>query len=248
MITIKTEHELELMRHAGKILKDALELVRERAKEGVTTKRLDTLAYNYIKTQNAHPTCLGYDKYPASICTSINEEVIHGIPSEKRVLEEGMLLKVDICVNYKGFNADGARTFTIGKVSPEKLRLKEVAEESFFEGIKFLKEGARLGEYSSAVQAYVEKHGMNVIRDFVGHGIGRDLHEDPSVPNFGVRHKGVRLTKNMTLAVEPMISLGGFRVQKLADGWTMATEDKSPSAHYENTVIITNGLPEIITL
>jgi len=247
MIYIKTEAELDAMRRAGSILKDTLALIRDNAKAGVSTKRLDAIAYEYIKKQNATPSQLGYNGFPCSICASVDEQVVHGIPNSKP-LQEGMLLKIDLCVGYNGLIADGARTFAIGDVSPAKQRLMEVAKLSFFEGVKHLKSGNRLGDYANAVQSFVESHGFSVVRDLVGHGIGLKIHEDPSVPNYGAKGRGIRLQKNMTLAVEPMINAGGYKVKQLGDGWTVVSADGSPSAHYENTVIITNGEPEIITL
>jgi methionyl aminopeptidase len=246
MINIKTEPELVAMRKAGSILKDVLSLAQDNAKVGVSTKRLDALAYEYIKKQNAIPSCLGYNGFPATLCTSIDEQVVHGIPSSK-VLEEGMLLKIDVCVTYNGLIADGARTFAIGKVSPLKQKLMEVAKQSFFEGIKHIKSGNRLGDMSHAIQTFVEANGFSVVRDLVGHGIGRKIHEDPTVPNYGAKGRGIRLLKNMTLAIEPMINAGGHKISHSSDGWTVVTADKSPSAHYENTVIVKDGDAEIIT-
>lgn len=248
MVTIKTESQLNSMRKAGKILGDALKLVEENAKVGVSTKALDKLAYDYITSQGAVPSFLHYDGFPATLCTSIDEQVVHGIPSNKVILEEGMLLKIDCGAGIEGVHTDAARTVAIGNVSKEKKLLMEVCKNSFFEGIKVLKEGARLGDLGSAIQKYVESYNFGVIRDLVGHGIGETVHEDPNVPNYGIAGRGSRLWENMTIAIEPMITLGSYEIEQYNDGWTIATVDKSPSAHYENTVIILKDRAEIITL
>lgn len=247
MIYIKTDAEVALMREAGAILKDVLAMVEENAKPGVATRRLDALAYDYIKRQNAIPSFLGYGGFPATLCISIDEEVVHGIPSP-RVLEEGMLLKVDAGVGLNGFHTDAARTIAIGKITDEKRRLMNTCRESFFEGVKVLKAGVRLGDLSNTIQQYVESRGYSVVRELVGHGIGKTVHEDPSVPNYGIKGRGVRLEKNMALAIEPMINIGKRNVRVLENNWTVVTVDGSPSAHYENTVIITPDGAEIITL
>lgn len=247
MITVKSEAEIASMRLAGAILRDVLALVEEHAKPGVTTKKLDTIAYEYIKKQHAIPSFLGYGGFPGTLCTSIDAEVVHGIPG-KRVLEEGMLLKIDAGVGLNGFHTDAARTFAIGKVSPEKEKLMRVCKECFFEGVKVLKAGVRLGDLGHAIQVHAEKNGFSVIRELVGHGIGTTVHEDPNVPNYGVAGRGLRISKNMTLAIEPMINLGKRHVYTAMDDWTVVTEDGLPSAHYENTVVITEEGAEILTL
>jgi methionyl aminopeptidase len=247
MISIKSETELGQMRRAGAIVRDVLELVGENAKPGITTRRLDAIAYDYIKKCNASPSFLGYGGFPGTLCTSIDSEIVHGIPGH-RVLEEGMLLKIDAGAMYNGFHSDAARTFAIGKIDPEKKRLMDVCKEAFFAGISILKEGVRLGDLGHAIQSFVEKNGFSVVRELVGHGIGTSMHEDPSVPNYGVEGRGIRLARNMTIAIEPMINMGSRHVRQLEDGWTVVTQDGSPSAHYENTVVIKEDGVEILTL
>ncbi len=248
MITIKTAQEIELMRKANLIVRDTLDLLRDNIKEGMTTKALDKIAYDYITKCGAKPSFLGYDGFPASICTSINEQVVHGIPSDKVVIKEGDIVSVDCGSIYKGFNGDAARTFMIGKVDEKVKKLVEVTEQSFFEGVKILKEGVRLGDLGYAIQSYAESFGYGVVRALVGHGIGRDMHEDPEVPNYGRAGHGLRLRKNMTIAIEPMINMGTHDVYILDDGWTIVTADNLPSAHYENTVAITEDGVEILSL
>lgn len=248
MVIIKSPEEIDAMRKAGKILADTLSLVEEHAKVGVSTKYLDKLAYDYITGQGAVPSFLNYGGFPATLCTSIDAQVVHGIPDKKVVLEEGMLLKIDCGAGIAGMHTDAARTIEIGKVSEEKHKLAEVCKQSFFEGIKVLKEGVRLGDLGYAIQRYVESFGFGVVRDLVGHGIGQTVHEDPNVPNYGIRGRGTRLWKNMTLAIEPMITLGTYDVVHLDDGWTVVTADGKASAHYENTVVILQDGVEILTL
>ncbi|MFA6866035.1 MAG: type I methionyl aminopeptidase [Clostridia bacterium] len=248
MVTIKNNKQLDSMRKAGKILGDTLKLIEENAKIGVNTWELDKLAYEYITSQGAVPSFLNYDGFPATICASIDEQVVHGIPSKKIILEEGMLLKIDCGAGLEGVHTDAARTVAIGNVSKEKKQLMDVCKQSFFEGVKVLKEGTRLGDLGFTIQKYVESFGFGVVRDLVGHGIGETVHEDPNVPNYGIKGRGSRLWKNMTIAIEPMITLGNYEIEQYNDGWTIATIDKSPSAHYENTVIILSDRAEIITL
>ena len=248
MISIKSQYEVELMRKANQIVKDALNLIEDNIKEGMTTAALDKLAHDYIVKCDAYPSFLGYNGFPASICISINEQVVNGIPSDKRVIKEGDIVSVDCGSIYKGYNGDAARTFMIGKVSEEKAKLVEVTKQSFFEGVKILKEGVRLGDLGNAIQSYAESFGYGVVRSLVGHGIGRDMHEDPEVPNYGRAGHGMRLRKNMTIAIEPMINIGTYDVRMLDDGWTIVTADGSPSAHYENTVLIKEDGVEILSL
>lgn len=248
MITVKSEEEIALMRKAGAITRDVLELIGENAKPGVTTRRLDAIAYDYIKRNHAVPSFLGYGGFPNTICASIDDEIVHGIPGN-RALEEGMLLKIDVGAGLGGFHTDAARTFAIGSVSPEKRKLMDVCRESFFRGIAVLKDGARLGDLGAAIMKFVEANGFSVVRELVGHGIGTTVHEDPSVPNYGIAGRGIRVSKNMTLAIEPMINLGSRKVAQVpGDDWTIVTADGSPSAHYENTVVIGSDGVEIITL
>lgn len=249
MVTVKSESEIAVMKKAGAILADVLALVEEHAKPGVTTKYLDKLAYEYIIRQNAVPSFLNYGGFPAALCLSIDDEIVHGIPSDKRVLEEGMLLKVDGGVGIGGMHTDAARSVAIGRISAEKAQLARCCKECFFEGIKVLKDGARLGDYGAVCQKYAESHGYGVVRELVGHGIGATVHEDPSIPNYGMRGRGMRVVSGMTLAIEPMINLGTRRVvQTEGDDWTILTADGKPSAHYENTVVIRPEGVEIITL
>lgn len=248
MITIKTPNEIELMRKANQIVRDTLDMLQDVIKEGMTTAQLDKLAHDFIVKCDAKPSFLGYGGFPASICTSVNEQVVHGIPSAKTVIKEGDIVSVDCGSIYKGYNGDAARTFEIGKVSEEKHKLVEVTKQSFFEGVKILKEGVRLGDLGYAIQSYAESFGYGVVRDLVGHGIGKEMHEDPQVPNYGRQGHGMRLKKNMTIAIEPMINMGTHRVYVLDDDWTIVTADNMPSAHYENTVLITEEGVEILSL
>lgn len=247
MIKIKSKSQIELMRKAGRIVRDTLELVTEKAKAGVTTKALDKIAYEYIISEGGKPNFLNYNGFPATICASIDSEVVHGIPSA-RVLEEGMLLKIDTGAMYKGMHSDAARTIRIGKVSAEKEKLARVTEECFFAGVAELKNGTRLGDLGAAIQEHAESNGFSVVRALVGHGIGEALHEDPSIPNWGVRGRGTRVRAGMALAIEPMICAGDYEVRIADDKWTVLTLDNRPSAHYENTVIVTADGIEILTL
>lgn len=246
MIHIKNKKDIELMREACKLTKMALNHVGEHIKPGITTGELDRIAYDFIKKHNAIPSFLNYNGFPASICSSVNDEVVHGIPG-KRVLLEGDIVSVDIGAYLNGFHGDCAKTFFVGNVSEDARRLVEVTRQSFYEGLKFAKAGNRIGDISEAVQTYVESNGYSVVRDLVGHGIGKQLHEDPSVPNFGRAGKGVRLVPGMTIAIEPMVNFGSYYVFTDDTNWTVKTSDGSLSAHYENTILITEGEPEILT-
>ena len=248
MITIKSAQQVEKIRKSCKLTKECLELLEEHIHPGVTTKQLDKLAYDFYKSKGATPNFLNYNGFPGSICASVNDEVVHGIPSKKAVLKEGDIISIDMGAVLDGWHSDAARTFGVGKISDEAQKLIDVTRESFFEGIKYLKHGAKLGDVSSAIQNYVEKHGYGVVRDLVGHGIGQNLHEDPSVPNFGKAGHGVKLAAGMTLAIEPMVNAGTYKVAVLDDDWTVVTDDGSLSAHYENTVLITKDGYEILTL
>jgi len=248
MITIKTPTEIDLMRKANQIVRDTLNLIGDSIKEGMTTKQLDRLAYGYIVKCGAKPSFLGYNGFPASICTSVNEQVVHGIPSEKVIIKDGDIVSVDCGSIYKGYNGDAARTYLIGNVGEDARKLVEITQQSFFEGVKILREGVRLGDLGHAIQSFAESHGYGVVRALVGHGIGRDMHEDPEVPNNGRAGHGMRLRKNMTIAIEPMINMGTHDVYMLDDGWTVVTADNLPSAHYENTVLITEDGAEILSL
>ena len=248
MVTIKTDEEIALMRKANLIVRDALDLVGEKIKPGMTTKQVDKLVHDHIVKCDAVPSFLGYSGYPASACVSIDDEVVHGIPSSNRRIEEGQIVSVDVGSIYRGYNGDAARTFAIGKVSELKSKLIEVTDRSFFEGIKILKEGVRLGDLGHAIQSYVGANGFSVVRSLCGHGIGTEMHEDPEVLNFGTPGHGLRLKANMTIAVEPMVNAGAYDVVTLDDGWTVVTRDGKPSAHYENTVAITADGVEILSL
>lgn len=248
MITIKSKSEIEKMRLACKITGDTLKMIEGLIKPGVSTEELDRMAKKYITSKGATPSFLNYGGFPKSICSSKNEKVVHGIPNRKDILEEGDIISIDVGACINGYHGDAARTFAVGKISDEAKRLIDVTKESFFRGIKYAVHGNKLGDVSAAIQEYVEKNGFSVVRDLVGHGIGKNLHEDPSVPNFGHKGRGVRLAAGMTLAIEPMVNAGGHEVLVLDDDWTVVTEDGSLSAHYENTVLITPNECEILTL
>ena len=246
MITLKSGHDIELMRRAGKITAAARALARDMVKPGVTTQQIDEAVYKFIVSQGATPSFLNYGGFPASACISVNDEVIHGIPG-KRVLREGDIVSVDVGAYIGGFHGDCAGTYPCGQVSDEAMRLIRVTQQSFFEGLKFAKEGYRVSDIGAAVQAHVEAEGFSVVREFVGHGIGRKLHESPEVPNYGKPGHGPRLLRGMTLALEPMVNMGGAAIRQLSDGWTVKTADGKYAAHYENTLLITAGEPEILT-
>lgn len=248
MITIKSRTEIEKMRVAGQLTGEALGLIEKHIKPGVTTAQLDKIAYDFIISKGATPSFLHYNGFPGSICASPNNWVVHGIPSKDIVLAEGDIISIDMGVLKDGYHGDAARTYAVGKISDEAQRLIDVTKQSFFEGIKHVVHGAKLGDVSAAIQEYVEKNGYSVVRDLVGHGIGKNLHEDPNVPNFGHRGKGVRLAAGMTLAIEPMVNVGEYDVCVLDDDWTVVTEDGSLSAHYENTILVTKDGCEILTL
>lgn len=248
MIKIKTPEQIALMREAGRLTSEVLDLIGASVKEGMTTKDLDRIAYDFITKNGAYPSFLGYAGYPASICASIDDTVVHGIPSDDIVIKKGQLLSIDVGVILNGWQGDAARTFAIGEISPEKQKLLDVTRECFFEAIKNLRDGTPLGDIGYAVQTHAEKNGFSVVRALVGHGIGREMHEDPSVPNYGKKGTGVRLKKGMVIAIEPMINQGVYQVDFMPDGWTVKTRDGKPSAHYENTVAITEDGVEILTL
>lgn len=248
MINIKTSEEIMVMRKANVVVRDVLLRIEDHIKEGVSTYQLDKIAREYIEKAGATPSFLNYQGFPSSICASIDEQVVHGIPSKKIVLEEGMIIGIDVGAYLEGFHGDAARTFAVGRISSEKAKLIKVTKESFFKAVDKLRDGARLGDVSSAIQKHVEDNGFSVVRALVGHGIGRQMHEEPSVPNYGTAGRGVRLRANMTLAIEPMVNAGTYQVITESDGWTVRTKDRAPSAHYENTVLITDTGAEILTL
>ena len=246
-VTIKSQREINLMREAGKILAITHEALAKALKPGISTWEIDRLGEEIIRSYGCVPSFKNYQGYPASICISVNDEVVHGIPSKKRILKEGDIVSLDAGVIYKGYHSDAARTHGVGEISPEATQLIEVIKQCFFEGIKYAKSGNHLNDVSSAIQAYAESFGYGVVRDLVGHGIGNHLHEDPEVPNFARRKKGIRLQPGMTLAIEPMINAGKLYVRWLDDDWTVITKDGSLSAHYENTILITEEEPEILS-
>lgn len=248
MIIVKSKHEIDLMREAGKTASMVLRNLSEVIKPGISTMDIDRFVEKTVAEKGMRAAEKGYCGYPASACVSVNEEVVHGIPSEKRILKEGDIVSVDLVVEYKGYMADAARTYPVGKISPEARRLIDTAERAFFEAVRYATEGYRLSDISHTVQKVVEGEGFGVIRDFVGHGIGSEMHEDPQIPNFGRPGRGPRLQRGMTLAIEPMISAGSYEVDVLTDDWTAVTVDGSLAAHYENTVVITDGEPELLTL
>lgn len=248
MIIIKTDNEIEYMRQAGRIVGNTLLRLEEVIRPGITTAELDRIAEEYIIKQGAKPSFKGYYGFPASICASVNEEVVHGIPSNKLVLQEGDIISVDCGAMLNGYHGDAARTFPVGKISKEARQLIEVTKESFFKGIKNAVVGNNLTDVSAEIQKYAESFGYSLVRDYVGHGIGKDMHEDPEIPNFGRPGRGPKLCKGMVLAIEPMVNIGKYHVRVEPNNWTVVTEDGSLSAHYENTVAILDDGPEILTL
>lgn len=255
MVTIKSKKEIEYMREACRVVAITYQELEEKIKPGMTTYELDSIAESTMRKLGAIPAEKGYDigirgipPYPASICVSINDEVIHGIPSKKRIIKEGDIVSVDTVALKNGFNGDAARTFMIGNVSHEAKRLVEVTKQAFFEGIKQAKAGNRLGDICHTIGEYVHSQGYSVVREFQGHGIGREMHEDPGIPNYGKAGRGIRLEPGMTLAIEPMVIQGKPNILELEDGWTIVTEDGSLAAHYENTILITEKEPEILTI
>lgn len=249
MIHIKTPEEIALMRESCRIVKETLEFVGKNIKAGMTTKDVDNLVYRYVTSCGAYPSSLGYEGFPASACVSVNDVVVHGIPSDDVILVDGDIVSVDITVEKNGYNGDAARTFLIGNVSEEKRKLVKVTEECFFKAVEGLRAGTPLYDIGYAVQTHAEKNGYGVVRALTGHGIGRDMHEDPAVPNFGKRGTGIRLKAGMTICIEPMINMGTWKVwQDPTDGWTIRTMDGKSAAHYENTVLITEDGVEILTL
>lgn len=247
-VSIKSAREIELMTEAGRILAIVHEEMGKALRPGMTTLEIDRIGEEVIRSYGCTPSFLNYNGYPASICVSVNDEVVHGIPTDKRVLKEGDIVGLDAGVIYKGYHSDAARTHGIGEISEEASKLIKITRECFFEGIKYAKEGNHLFEISVAIGRYAEEHGYGVVRDLCGHGIGSRLHEAPEIPNYEMGRKGMKLRAGMTLAIEPMINIGDYRVRWLDDDWTVVTSDGSLSAHYENTVLITEGEPKLLTL
>lgn len=247
-VMIKTAEEIERMRGAGKRLARVHEKLKDSIRPGVSTKEIDRVCEELIRGCGCTPNFLHYQGYPASVCVSVNDEVVHGIPSDNRLLREGDIVSLDTGLIYRGYHADAARTYGVGKISGEAKKLIDVTKESFFQGIEYALAGKHLHDISNAIADYVIAHNYGIVHDLVGHGIGRNLHEPPNIPNFPQRRRGIRLKAGMTLAIEPMINIGTGEVEWLDDGWTVVTADHKLSAHYENTVLITDGRPEILTL
>ena len=247
-VTIKSKREIELMRDAGKLLRDVHLRLAEEIAPGISTKDIDRLGEELIRKTDSIPSFLGFEGYPASVCVSLNDEVVHGIPRDDIIIEEGDIVSLDIGLIHNGYQSDAARTHACGEISDEAKALIKVTEDSFFEGIKFAREGNHLHDISNAIGNFCIERGYGVVRDLVGHGIGKEMHEEPSIPNFPQRTKGIKLIAGMTLAIEPMINIGRPDIIFFDDGWTCATEDGSLSSHYENTILITKDEPEILTL
>ena len=248
MIQLKNSEQIALMKEAGRITGEALALAGEAVREGITTKHLDDIIRHHIEKSGARPSFLGYGGFPASACISINDQVIHGIPSPSVILQEGDIVKIDVGAYYRGFHGDSANTFAVGKITPEAQRLIDVTKESFFRGVEQVKEGNRIGDVGHAIEAFVTENGYNVVKRYVGHGVGRELHESPEVPNYGRAGRGPRLSVGMTIAIEPMVNVGTSDVIELSDGWTVLSADRSLSSHYEHTVALTENGVEILTL
>ena len=247
MIQLKNKSQIAIMREAGRITGEALALAGEAVKPGITTKMLDDLIRHHIERSGAKPSFLGYGGFPASACISINEQVIHGIPSKKVILQEGDIVKIDVGAFYKGYHGDSARTFAVGKISEEAARLIDITEKCFWAGFHEVRPDARVGDIGHAVETVAKEAGYGVVRKYVGHGVGQNLHESPDVPNYGTKGRGVRLASGMTIAIEPMICVGSGEVTELPDGWTVVTTDKTLSAHYEHTVALTENGVEALT-
>ncbi len=248
MVTIKSQREIELMRKAGKLLAQTHDEMEKAIKPGMSTWQINKIGEDIIRSFGCIPSFLDYNGFPASICVSLNDEVVHGIPRKDVIVREGDIISLDAGLIYEGYHSDAARTVAVGEISEEARKLIEVTKQSFFEGIKYAKAGNHLHEISNAIGDYCESRGYGVVRDLVGHGIGKNLHEDPQIPNFRQRRRGTKLQAGMTLAIEPMINAGTYEVYWLEDDWTVVTEDGSLSAHYENTILVTDGEPEILTI
>ena len=247
-ITIKSKSEIEKMREAGRLLSIVHDEMAKHVRPGISTMEINKIGEEMIRSFGCVPSFLNYEGYPASICISVNDRVVHGIPSRKEILKEGDIVSLDAGLIYQGYHSDAARTWAVGEISPEARKLVDVTQQSFFEGIKLAKAGNHLYDISAAIEAYVTPYGFTCVRDLVGHGIGTSMHEDPQIPNFRQHRRGVKLQAGMTLAIEPMVNMGGWEVRVLDDDWTVVTEDGSLSSHYENTILITDGEPEILSL
>lgn len=247
MITIKNEEEIKLMREAGMMVSKTHKYLKPYIKAGVSTKELDTLAEEYIRSMGGIPTCKGYEGFPATLCTSINDTVVHGIPSENEILKDGDIITIDMVIDYKGYQGDAAWTYAVGEISDEKKYLMEHTEKALYEGVKKVRPGAHIGDISHAIEMYARKHNLGVVKEVGGHGIGKDMHEDPFVPNYGLKGKGPILKEGMAICIEPMLNLGTARIYLLDDDWGIKTWDGKPSAHYEHTVLVTKDGYEILT-
>ena len=247
MISIKSDYEISLMKKAGNIVNNTIKIVGENIKPGVTTYELDRIAEDYIRSRDAIPSCLGYQGYPASICVSINDEVVHGIPSKKRKIKEGDIVDIDVVACYKGYHADACKTFAVGKISSDKQYLLEHTEKALYIGLEQVKPGNRIGDIGYAIETYAKEHKLGIVRELCGHGIGSNMHEDPDIPNFGKKGTGPILKEGMCIAVEPMLNLGTEKVFMLDDDWTIVTGDGKPSAHFEHSVVVTKDGYEILT-
>ena len=246
MISIKSEREIELMRHAGMLVSKMHQFIKPYIKEGITTNELDKLCEDFIVSNDGVPTCKGFEGFPATLCTSVNDEIAHGIPSNRK-LKNGDIITIDVVIGYKGYQGDAAWTYTVGEIADDKKYLMEHTEKSLYEGIKMVKPGNRIGDISAAIQKYAEDHNLGVVRELCGHGIGRDMHEDPEVTNFGIPNTGPRLKKGMVICIEPMLTFGQRYIDILDNNWTVVTKDHSPAAHYEHTVLVTEDGYEILT-
>ena len=246
MISIKSKHEIELMKEAGMMVSKTHKYLQKYIKPGITTKDLDELAEEYIRSMGGIPTCKGYEGFPTALCTSINDEVVHGIPSNRK-LKNGDIITIDMVIGYKGYQGDAAWTYAVGSISDEKKYLMEHTEKALYEGIKQVKPGAHIGDISNAIETYATKHKLGVVKELVGHGIGTEMHEDPDVPNYGKPGHGPRLKEGMVICIEPMLNLGTADIEMLDDNWTIVTRDEKPSAHYEHTVLVTKDSYEILT-
>ena len=246
MITIKSEREIELMRHAGHLVSEMHQFIKPYIKEGITTKELDSLCEKFILDHDAVPTCKGFEGFPAALCTSVNEVVVHGIPGGRK-LKNGDIITIDVVIGYKGYQGDAAWTYAVGEIDDDKKYLMEHTEKSLYEGLKMVKPGNHIGDISHAVQEYAESHHLGVVRELCGHGIGKDMHEDPEVPNFGLPNTGPKLKPGMVICIEPMLTFGKRNVYLAEDEWTVYTQDLSPAAHYEHTVLVTEDGYEVLT-
>lgn len=247
MVSVKSQKEIDRMRVSGQIIVEIFDLLEREIKPGISTKYIDKIVHEFIVSRGAKPSFLNYNGFPASVCTSVDDVIIHGIPDERQILEEGQIIGVDVGVKVKGYHTDAARTFPVGRISEDKQKLIYITRQSFFEGLKGISDGTYLGNISAQIQKFIERHGFSVVREFVGHGVGRNLHEDPAVPNYGMMGSGMKLKSGMTLAIEPMVNMGSKEIST-SGAWGVRTRDGKPSAHYENTILITASGVEILTM